>query len=220
MESSRHLTNPARSPLGDRSTRPSRIGRTDHDEGRRRDKLPTMPVEPRQDLAGEPSVGRPDDLLQILRGRDDLIEPRIARQRSCVHVPALCRWRQRSAGLTPAMTLLRAMGRQCAGKLSFFRCRALRDQLASTSALGGITIGLIPRAVFATRPSPGREQNSSPLVRFGQRSGRSRASINFDRYRLAFRPGADHEGFVGVFGDLPPEILVVAELDLRIRESS
>src|SRR5512140_3228347 len=90
--------------LGRQIDHAKRIGRTDHDEGRRRYKLPTMPVEPRQDLAGEPSVGGPDDLPQILRGGDDLIEPRIARQGSCVHVPALYRWRHRSAGLTPATT--------------------------------------------------------------------------------------------------------------------
>jgi hypothetical protein len=37
---------------------------------------------------------------------------------------------------------------------------------------------------FRMEPSPGREQNSSPLVRFGWGSGRSGGRFNFERYRL------------------------------------
>ena len=77
--------------LGRQIDHAERIGRTNHDERRRRDKFPTAPIEPRQHRAGEPPVGRPDDLPQILLGRDHLIKPRIARQCLCVHVPALGR---------------------------------------------------------------------------------------------------------------------------------
>src|ERR1700685_2522724 len=40
---------------------PERIGRSDHDKGRSRDEFAAAAIKLVQDLAGEPSVGRPDD---------------------------------------------------------------------------------------------------------------------------------------------------------------
>src|SRR6202048_355747 len=66
-----------------------RIGRADHDEWGCCDKIPTTAIEPVENLAGEPSVGRPDNLPQFRFGCDHLVKPLIGGHRFYVHIHAL-----------------------------------------------------------------------------------------------------------------------------------
>src|ERR1044072_2467952 len=103
-----------------------------------------------------------------------------------------------------------------------------RDRHPRSCWTGGVSwwlLGLFftdkPRPEFAKAPRPGPGCLSYSELRRARkrkkpRSGRSGAHDIRRLGRSDPRAVADHEGIVGVFGDLPPQILVIAERERRL----